>query len=252
MSRITFGGGVNDMAIWSPDSKHLAYASAGQREGLWWVRADGSGERQRLSETYWNIYSFSPDGKRLAALGRSADTNMDIWTIPVEGLDGNHPKLGAQEAFLRTPASEGLPAFSPDGRWLAYVSDESGVSQIYVSPFPGPGGKWQISTEGGTNPLWSRKARELFYVSRDRRIMVSSYNDTEGAFVAQKPELWSKFQTIAPPELPFFSSIIDLAPDGRRFAILVLANADSQRPPTHANMLLNFSDELRRKIDSNR
>ena len=251
MSRITFGGGVNDLAIWSPDSKHLAYAKAGQGDGLWWAQADGSGERQRLG-AYWNINSFSPDGKRLAAMRRSPETNMDIWTIPVEGLDGDHPKLGAEEPFLRTPASEGLPAFSPDGRWLAYVSDESGVSQIFVTPFPGPGGKWQISTDGGTNPIWSRNARELFYVSRDRRIMVSSYNDKNAAFVAEKPAPWSNFRTMAPPELPFFSSMIDLAPDGKRFAVLVPANPESQKPPTHINVLLNFSDELRRKTDSNR
>src|SRR5262249_3585450 len=138
------------------------------------------------------------------------------------------------------------------GRWMAYVSDESGVSQIYVRPFPGPGGKWQISTEGGTNPIWSRNRRELFYISNDRHIMVSLYTDKEGAFVPEKPAAWSDFQTIAPPQLPFFSSIIDLAPDGRRFALLVLANMESQKPPTHVNVLLNFTDELRRKTDSGR
>jgi len=81
--------------------------------------------------------------------------------------------------------------------------------------------------------------------------MVSSYHDKDGPFVAEKPVRWSDFQTMPPPELPFFSSIVDLAPDGRRFAVLVRANIESQ-PPTHVNVLLNFSDELRRKTDSNR
>jgi WD40 repeat protein len=174
MSRITPPGGVNDMAIWSPDGNHLAYASSGKDEGLWWARADGSGERQRLSETFWNVNSFSPDGKRIAALDWGAGGNPDIWTMPLEEPNSGRPKLGTAEPFLRTATSEALPAFSPDGRWLAYASDESGVSQIHVRPFPGPGGSWQISTDGGTNPIWSRSAHDLFYISNGRRIMVSA------------------------------------------------------------------------------
>jgi serine/threonine-protein kinase len=252
MSRITPAQGVPDVAIWTPDGNHLVYASSGTEGGLWWSRADGSSERQRLSETFWNLNSFSPDGKRIAAFGWGSGANPDIWTLPLEGPDSDRPRLGTAEPFLRTPASEALPAFSPDGRWLAYASDESGVSQIHVRPFPGPGGSWQISTDGGTNPIWSRSAHELFYISSSRRIMVSRYSYHDDAFVAGKPSLWCEFQTLAPPQLPFFSSIIDLAPDGKRFAVLVSASTESQQPPTQVNFLLNFADELRRKINSSR
>jgi serine/threonine protein kinase len=251
MSRIT-SGGINDTAVWSSDGKHLVYRATSPVQGLWWARADGAHEKQRLTEDVWNIYSFSPDGKRLATLRRSPETGMDIWTMPVEGPDTDRPRLGAGEAFLHTPASEGLPAFSPDGRWLAYTSDDSGITQVYVQPFPGPGGRWQISNEGGSSPIWSRSANELFYISRGRRIMVSPYSYQDDAFVAEKPSLWCDFQTLAPPQPPFYSNIVDLAPDGKRFAVLVPATPESQKPPAQVNVLLNFPDELRRKTDSAR
>lgn len=251
MSRIT-SGGINDTAVWSSDGKHLVYSATSPVPGLWCARADGAGEKQRLTENFGNICSFSPDGKRLATLRRSSESGMDIWIMPVEASNTDRPRLGEGEPFLRTGASEGLPAFSPDGRWLAYTSDESGMAQVYVQPFPGPGGTWQISTEGGSSPIWSRSAHELFYISRGRRIMVSPYSYHDDAFVAGKPSLWCDFQTLPPPEPPFFSSIIDLAPDGKRFAVLVSASTESQKPPTQVNVLLNFADELRRKTDSGR
>ena len=96
--------------------------------------------------------SWSPDGQLLAFVEINPTTGYDIWVL----------RLGDRKAqpFLRTPFNEGAPRFSPDGRWLAYVSDESGRYEIYVQPYPGPGGKWQISTEGGTEPLWNRNGRE--------------------------------------------------------------------------------------------
>jgi len=110
------------------------------------------------------------------------------------------------------------PVFSPDGRWLAYQSDESGNNEVYVRPFPGPGGKWQISTGGGESPKWSRNGKEFFYVTPDNKIMVSTYTASGDSFHADKPQLWSPGQ---------FSSIYGAAaysfdphPDGKRFAVL--------------------------------
>ena len=93
----------------------------------------------------------------------------------------------------------------------------------------GPGGSWQISTEGGTNPIWSRTTHELFCISKSRRIMVSSYSYHDNAFVAGKPLPWCDFQTLSPPQFPFYSSPIDLAPDGKRFAVLVSASTTTPR-----------------------
>jgi serine/threonine-protein kinase len=194
--------------------------------------------------------SFSPDGRRLAFQEFMAQTGDDIWTVALEGVGTDHPKPGKPEPFLRTGADQTNPAFSPDGRWLAYASNESGSTQIYVRPFPGPGGKWQISTEGGTNPMWSPNGREFFYTSSDRRIMVTSYNAQGESFVAQKPAAWCDFQIQArmqPLSPPFASSILDVARDGKRFAVLAPANTEPQKVPTHLNFWFNFFDELSRR-----
>jgi dipeptidyl aminopeptidase/acylaminoacyl peptidase len=255
MSRVTFGG-ANQQTVWSPDGKHLAYTS-GQGFNIWWTRADGSAEAQRLTEgrDIQAATSFSPDGKRLAF-----ENVLDglIWTVPLEDAGTDHPKPGKPEPFVRGPeggAGQGLlitlgaAAFSPDGGWLAYASNESGSYQIYVAPSSGPGGKWQISTEGGTSAIWSPNGRELFYTSSDRRIMVTSYTVRDGSFVVEKPAPWSNFQAIMQgPPLLFTTSNIDLAPEGQRFAVLVPAKTEPQGPPTHVSVMFNFFDELGRRM----
>jgi serine/threonine-protein kinase len=249
MSRVTFGG-VNESPVWSHDGKHLAYARGSKPSGIWWVRADGSGDAQRLTEGVPT--SFSADGKRLALEALNQQADFDIWTVPLEGAGMEHPTPGPPEPFLRTSASDGALAFSPDGQWLAYASDESGSRQIYVRPFSegtlGAGGKWQISAEGGTSPIWSLNGRGLFYISSDRRIMVTSDTAKDGAFMAPKPVPWCDLQMMPAPNYPFVSSNIDLAPDGKRFAVLVSANTEAQNPPMHVNVLFNFFDELQRRV----
>jgi Tol biopolymer transport system component len=95
--------------------------------------------------------------------------------------DPDHPKAGKPEPFLRTPAHEGPAAVSPDGRWIAYQSNESGRPEVYVRPFPGPGGKWQVSSTGGVLPIWSPNGRELFFQNLDNRIMVADYAGKTGS-----------------------------------------------------------------------
>jgi serine/threonine-protein kinase len=141
------------------------------------MRSDGSGDPQRLTDgkTIQLPYSFSPDGKRLAFLQLSTDGYPEIWTAPVEvGGDGSatSARLGTAEPFLAPPFSIGQAAFSFDGRWLAYASNETGIYEVYVQPFPGPGSKTPISTGGGRFPIWSRQARKLFFLGPDGRIMV--------------------------------------------------------------------------------
>jgi Tol biopolymer transport system component len=185
--------------------------------------------------------SISPDGKWLAYY--TAGGQNDIFIAPLEG-DAAHPRLGKSELFVGTPYSEGAPMFSPDGRWIAYGSNESGRHEVYVRPFPGPGGRWQISTAGGVYPLWSRTGRELFFESPDRRIMSAAYTATGDSFAAAKARIWS--ETAVFDRVGFGS--YDLAPDGKRFAVF-LPNLDSadQKPVTHATFLLNFFDEVKRR-----
>ena len=106
------------------------------------------------------------------------DSGNDLWTLALDVSDPDHPKPGKPEPFLRSPSSEIFPAVSPDGRWIAYRSNESGRFEVYVRPFPGPGGKTQISNAGGTVPVWSRNGRELFFQNLDNRILVAEYTAT--------------------------------------------------------------------------
>src|SRR5262249_13105521 len=143
--------------------------------GLYWIRSDGAGEAIRLTEGRLDEFSssISPDGKRLAFWARGNSNSPDLFTALIEG-DSAHPTLAKPELFYGTPYVEAYPMFSPDGRWMAYMSQESGTSEIYVRPFPGPGGRRQISTAGGGYPVWSRDGRELLYRDASQRIMVVS------------------------------------------------------------------------------
>jgi Tol biopolymer transport system component len=168
LTRLTFDGTQNDAPTWSADGTRVIVRS--NREGapssLFWQMADGSGSAERLpAEQAPGIpHSVSPNGQ-LIAFGRVDPKNQrDIWILSV--------KDRKSALFLSTPATEGAARFSPDGRWIAYVSDESGRPEIYVQPYPGPGGKWQISADGGIEPVWNANGRELFYRSGNRMMAV--------------------------------------------------------------------------------
>lgn len=250
LARLTFGG-ANEAPVWSRAGQHLAYRS-GQSSGTFWMRADASGDAQRLTPRAFNAWpnSVSADGKRLAVEIMNADAQADIWTLELEHADADHPRAAQPEGFLRTAASEIQPAFSPDGQWLAYVSNESGSNQIYVRPFPGAGlqigGKWQISADGGTTPIWSPQGRDLFYISSDRRIMAATYAAKDGVFQADRPARWSDVVIPDGQRVPSIARLIDVTPDGQRFVVLVPSH-EAQAPPTRVNVLLNFFDELRRR-----
>jgi serine/threonine-protein kinase len=138
-----------------------------------------------------------------------------------------------------------LPRFSPDGRWIAYRSNESGSPEIYVRPFPtASGGRWQISIGGGIYALWSNNGRELFYETADNRIMMVDYTVDGASFVPGKPRLWSDRQL-------FYTgtSNLDVAPGGKRFAVFSIPEtAPREKGSVHVTMLLHFFDELKRRL----
>jgi Tol biopolymer transport system component len=246
-TRLTFTGHAS-VPVWTPDGKHILFRSVSNDQSLDWVRSDGAGDPQRLlgSQNYLNAWSFSPDGRRLAYMERNPETGIDLWMLPLDITDPDHPKPGKPEPFLRTPADELVPRFSPDGRWIAYRSNESGSNEIYVRPYPaGGGGKWQISSSAGLYPLWANNGRELYYETEDGRIMVVDYTVDGGSFVPGKPRLWSEKQL-------FYAgtSNLDLAPDGKRFAVVTLPDtpAVGEKGSVHVTMLLNFFDEVKRRI----
>jgi serine/threonine-protein kinase len=241
-SRITSLPGRNSSPVWTPDGNHIVFVSSGSAaSGIYSMRADGVGEPQRLTDGKVQQIpeSFSP-GKRLAFIQYNG--RFEIWTAPVEG-DLDHPRLGKPEPFLRTGFSAYHPSFSPDGRWLAYQSNETGTNEIYVRPFPGPGARQQVSTDGGENPLWSRNGRQLFFLTLDRRIMVAGFTAKASNFSVSKPEVWSQNRLFyVGGNYPY-----DAAPDGKRFAVVLspFGTAEQEeRPIDNVTVLLNFFDEL--------
>jgi serine/threonine-protein kinase len=137
-----------------------------------------------------------------------------------------------------------MPVFSPDGRWLAYVSNESGAFQVYVRAFPDTGGRWQISNAGGLHPMFSHDSRELFFRTIDNRIMVAAYTIKADSFVADKPRVWSETRLA---DLGLFKNF-DLAPDGKRIvALMPTEGHEAQQSQNHVIFLENFFDELRRR-----
>lgn len=172
---------------------------------------------------------------------------MDTFTMPVEddpGPGALRLRLWKAERFLGTPFSELNPAFSPGGRWLAYQSNESGTQEVYVRPFPGAGGRWQVSTGGGRLSAWSRDGRELLFETPDQHAMAVSYTASHAAggdsFAVGTPRMWAetRLRLVAVPN-------DDLAPEGKR-AALVADDANGEKPLTLLTFLLSFFDELRK------
>jgi serine/threonine-protein kinase len=251
-TQLTFTGPGNLEILWTPDGKHLVFGSrATGVAALWWIRSDGSGEPQKLLERKntgvgLRPQSFTPDGRILAYDDNThTGTAVEIWTLPLDLSDIEHPKPGKPEPLLTTAARQVDAAISPDGKWIAYSSNESGVDDVFVRPFTGSSGRWRISTGGGKFPTWSRTAHELFYFSlADNRIMVADYKVEGDSFNPVKPRVFSD-QQIA---LPNFIRSLDLHSDGRRFAVFPRLQVDERTKGTlHLTFLFNFSDELHRR-----
>jgi len=236
LSRATLEGTRNTNPAWTPDGKRLAFIS--NKEGplnIFWQAADGSGALERLTnDEYTNSpRSFSPDGQLLSFIQVNPTTGYDIWVL----------RLSDRKAapFLRTQFNETAPAFSPDGHWLAYASDESGRFEIYVQPYPGPGGKYQVSTDGGTEPIWNPHGKELFYRSGEK--MMAADIAMQPSFSAGKPKML--FQG------PYLPSAItypyyDVSPDGQRFLMIKLDEQTSAL--TQIVVVQNWFEELKQKV----
>jgi len=145
--------------------------------------------------------------------------------------------------FLQTRFQEGGAQFSPDGRWLAYASNESGRPEIYLQPYPGPGGKTQISTDGGTEPAWNRNGRELFYRSGDRMMAVEV--TAEPSLVVGRPRMLFEGR-YGSSQFPFIGTAYDPSPDGQRF--LMVKESDQVTSATQINVVLNWFEELKRRV----
>jgi serine/threonine-protein kinase len=229
--------------IWSPDGGFVVFESAG---GMFWTRSDGAGRPQPLTRST-NLQipgSFSPDGTRMAYAELIPGAGAEVRTVRLESSSGELRAVGEPETFLKTPTVSSFPAFSPDGRWLAYSNPEGGAYEVYVRAFPDNGAQWQISNYGGMIPVWSRSGHELYYRTEAQRIMVVDYSTKGGSFVAGKPRAWSGKQLANAGLIGNF----DVASNGKRFAVLTPAGQEAQEDQRHIMLLLNFFDEVRRRV----
>jgi eukaryotic-like serine/threonine-protein kinase len=233
--------------VWTPDGRFVV--AAGSSGGMSWLHSEGgTPPRTLLASTDAQIpWSFHPSGKRLAFYQRGLDARgsvtFNIWTVPIQ-VDGDAIAAGKPEPFLVSNAFEVYPEFSPDGHWIAYTSLESGAYETYVRAFPDIGRKWQVSNGGGSVAHWAKDGRRLFFRTNDQHIMVVNYTVSGSGFQAQVPRLWLDARLADTGVLPNF----DVAPDGRIAALMSPAQAAGQQDEHHVTFVLNFFDQLQRRV----
>jgi len=245
--------------VWTPDGKRLAFRSwkAGTMT-MWWMPADRSSPEERLTTVgeRQSLRSFTPDGryalfeqmdvggggakgtKGEATLGTAG--GIHLWVLPMEG-DRTPVR------FRDTKFMEGAGRFSTDGKWVAYCSGETGKSEVFVQPWPGPGPRIQVSSDGGSDPVWSRDGEELFYRTDDRMMVVAVR--TAPAFQAGKPRmLWEGhyshgMSSSCGPPGGLVAANYDVSGDGQRF--LMVKDADQDAISTRIVVVVNFAEELK-------
>jgi tRNA A-37 threonylcarbamoyl transferase component Bud32 len=238
-TRVTFDTTAG-WPLWTPDGQRIAYThfpdgSRGHKGNISWVPADGSGPPESLvvQPGQWWASSFEPDGRGFVYSGlTSPQANREIWQVRLEG--GTAPRR-----VLATGFNNAAPSLSPDGRWLAYVADESGRDEVYVRPYPGPGGRWQVSLDGGTEPLWSPTGNEIFYRNGDLMI-AAAVRTTTGFEVRGRTRLFTG---------PYDPAVVkdrnyDVTRDGRTFLMLQRVVGARQA----VVVTLNWFDEANRKV----
>ena len=233
-TRMTLDPADDGSPIWSPDGTRLVFNSArkGAAADLYVMRSDQPGSEELLlaTEPSKTAGSWSPDGRSLIFEVSSPQSRQDLWLLPFDGDRKPVP-------YLATPFSELNARFSPDGRWVAYTSDVSGTSEIYVRPFRESGGTWRVSNRGGQTPTWRGDGREIFYLAPDDMLMAAPVTGT------------TPFQTGSPA--PLFKIAVaetsdfqyDVSSNGERF--LVNQRVSSKEEPI--NVLVNWTAALKKQ-----
>ncbi len=233
-TRFTFDSAAELGSIWSPDGNRVVFNST--RKGiydLYQKPATGAGADESLFEDKTNKYplSWSPDGQSILFRTVGGSTGNDFFVLPLTGDKRPIP-------FLNTQFNEGFGQFSPDGRWIAYSSNESGRNEVYVAPFPGPGGKWQISTAGGDYPRWRRDGAELFFLSADYKLMAAAVNGRGSDFQVGAVKPLFQTRPVVGLRYPY-----GVSPDGQRFLINTLPERSASAPLT---TVLNWTAALQK------
>ena len=243
LTRATFDPGVEVFPVWSPDGRQLLFSSARAGEvNLFAQAADGSGDVTQLTKSpnVQHATSVSPDGTRLVFTETTPTTGLDVMQLR---LDGTH----AVTPLVQTPFSERNGEVSPDGRWLAYEANDSGRFNIYVRPFPDvSSGYWQVSTDGGTRPLWARNSQELFYLNETGAVMrVGVAHGPIWAATAPTKLFEGRYGAASGQS----GRTYDIAPDGKRFLMIKAGgSADQTAVPTSLVVVQNWREELKRLV----
>jgi len=235
---LTFEGD-NTRPVWSPDGKRIAFSSVRDDAltSVYVKAADGSGKAELLysSEHLPNSggtipCGWAPDGKSLVVefLDENASNLMAVFSDDAK-----------EQVLVDTPAAEQVASLSPDGRWLAYASDEAGQAQIFVRAYPGPGGKWQISTDGGFSPRWSPDGKQLFF-RWDRKLWSVQVDSGADSFRASRPRLL--FDDLPPVAVDGNYDILDSE------RLLVVEPAGDDAEPVGVTVVVNWLDDLRRRV----
>jgi eukaryotic-like serine/threonine-protein kinase len=232
-TRITFDPADELNSVWSPDGSRLVFNS--RRKGhldLYQKDSSGAGTEEVLLQDNRDKspQSWSPDGRFILYTSSDPPTGDDLFVLPLSGDRKPVP-------FLQTPFNEYDGQFSPDGRWVAYGSDESGKDEVYVAPFPGPGGKWQISTAVGTYPRWRRDGTEIFYLAPDNKLMAAAVNGKGSKFEVGAVKPLFETRALDPTRNSFAVSA-----DGQRFLI----NTDPQTSSAPITVVLNWAAGLKK------
>jgi Tol biopolymer transport system component len=259
LTRLTDAPGRDWYPIWTPDGRRIVFSSARARDGtLFWQAADNTGTAEQLTRSPFGQgpASISSDGTRLIVMENMPKTGWDLRVLRLDGLSRpsgvtTSPPAAvgsrATERLVQTTATESLGDLSPDGRWLAYQSDESGRNQIWVRPFPNvDDGHWQISVNGGMSPVWGRNGRELFHLDGTNAV-TSVPIRTAPTFSAGTPTKLFDGRYLASP----FWRAYDVSPDGQRF-LMIKDSAAAEQPSTPPSLVvvLNWFEELKRRLTS--
>lgn len=235
LMRFTFGAG-SAFPLWTPDGRRVVYRTRVPAFSFRWKLADGSGTEETLigrefDEPSATPYSVSPDGKTLLFDRYGPTGALGIYALSLDGSCKIQP-------FLQSTFNQSQAQFSPDSHWVVYTSNESGRDEVYVQPFRGPGGKWMISNDGGSFPLWPGNGREVFFRNGDK--MMSASVETQPSFKAGTPRIL--FRTAGYLGLGNY----DVAPDGQRF--LMIKEKEAPASSKELSIILHWTDELKRRV----
>jgi serine/threonine-protein kinase len=246
LTRLTFDPAEDDNPVWTPDGHRIVFRTlrSGTPE-LFWTVADGSGTPERLPIGPMKAIgngsyprAVSPDGRSVVLGDTKSRGDQDL----IEAVLGQPL---TSRSLVSTPANETSADVSPDGRWLAYESDESGQDEVYVRPFPDVnGGRWQISSGGGSKPVWARNGLELFYIDRSGSLVSVTVRKSQ-RFDAGKP-------VVLFPNNHYVSTgprAYDVSPDGQRFLFVKdITSVDQAATPRNLIVVLNWTEELKRLV----